>query len=97
MDEQGKPSVLGFGLKIILFKNKAFKANNTCKCCSRSCTGKGKKTSGRKVVTVMAVFSGIRKLLDLEEEGCSKQLQPHTQAALLCLVMPVTRDAATSA
>lgn len=50
----------------------------------------------KKVFTVMAVFSGIRRLLDLKEQGCSEQLQPHTQAALLCLVMPVTTDSVMS-
>lgn len=50
----------------------------------------------KKVFTVMAVFSGIRRLLDLEEQGCFEQLQPHTQAALFCLVMPVTTDSEMS-
>jgi len=49
----------------------------------------------KKVFAVLAVFSGIRRLLDLEEQGCSEQLQLHTPAALLCLVMPVTTDSAT--
>lgn len=48
----------------------------------------------KKVFTVM--FSGIRRLLDLKEQGCSEQLQACTQGALFCLVMPVTTDSAMS-
>lgn len=51
----------------------------------------------KKVFTVMAVFSGIRRFLDLEEQEWSEQLQLHTQTAVLCLVMPVIIDSAMSA
>lgn len=51
----------------------------------------------KKVFAVMAVFSGIRRLLDLEEQEWSEQLQLHTQTAVLCLVMPVIIDSAMSA